>query len=91
MDLASAFEELPEVHAAVLRLHHAGSGAAGIAAELGIDVDAVGPLLRVAEAKLTRLLAEPDPLEVTATRHTDRVGWPRNGGVENVVNTDRTC
>jgi DNA-directed RNA polymerase specialized sigma24 family protein len=59
MDLASALTELPEVHAAVLRLHHAGTDAAGIAAEFGIDIDAVGPLLRVAEAKLARLLAAP--------------------------------
>jgi DNA-directed RNA polymerase specialized sigma24 family protein len=59
MDFASALKELPEVHAAVLRLHHAGTDAAGIAAELGIDADAVGPLLRVAEAKLTRLLQSP--------------------------------
>ncbi len=55
MDLASALEELPEAHATVLRLRHAGIDAAGIAAELGIDIDAVGPLLRVAEAKLARL------------------------------------
>lgn len=59
MDLASALTELPEVHAVVLRLHHAGTSAAGIAAELGIDIDAVGPLLRVAEAKLARLRAAP--------------------------------
>ena len=60
MDLTSALDELPEVHAAVLRLHRAGIAAAGIAAELGIEVDAVGPLLRVAEAKLARLLTAPD-------------------------------
>jgi DNA-directed RNA polymerase specialized sigma24 family protein len=70
MDLASALDELPEVHAAVLRLHHAGTDAAGIAAELGIDIDAVGPLLRVAEAKLTRLLTAPDPSGEGGTRHT---------------------
>jgi DNA-directed RNA polymerase specialized sigma24 family protein len=72
MDLASALEELPEVHAAVLRLHHAGTDAAGIAAELGIDIDAVGPLLRVAKAKLTRLLAAPDTSGEGETRHTGR-------------------
>ena len=61
MDLASALDELPEVHAAALRLHRAGTGAAGIAAALGIEVEAVAPLLRVAEAKLASLLAVPDP------------------------------
>lgn len=61
MDLASALNELPEVHAAALRLHRAGTDAAGIAAALGIEVEAVAPLLRVAEAKLASLLAAPDP------------------------------
>ena len=61
MDLASALDELPEVHAAVLRLHRAGTDAAGIAAELGIEVEAVAPLLRVAEAKLAQLLTAPGP------------------------------
>ena len=61
MDLASALDELPEVHAAALRLHRAGTGAAGIAAALGIEVEAVAPLLRVAEAKLASLLTAPDP------------------------------
>ena len=56
MDLASALDELPEVHAAALRLHRAGTDAAGIAAALGIEVEAVAPLLRVAEAKLASLL-----------------------------------
>lgn len=61
MDLAEALEELPEVHAAVIRLHRGGMDAAGIAAELGIEVEAVPPLLRVAEAKLASLLAMPAP------------------------------
>jgi DNA-directed RNA polymerase specialized sigma24 family protein len=61
MDLAAAMNELPEVHAAALRLHRAGTDVAGIAEELGIEVEAVAPLLRVAEAKLASLLAAPDP------------------------------
>ena len=61
MDLAAALNELPEVHAAAIRLHRAGVDAAGIATELGIEVQAVAPLLRVAEAKLASLLAAPDP------------------------------
>jgi DNA-directed RNA polymerase specialized sigma24 family protein len=63
MDLASALDELPEVHATALRLHRAGTDAGGIAAALGIEVEAVAPLLRVAEAKLASLLAAPDPPE----------------------------
>ncbi len=61
MDLPEALDELPEVHAAAIRLHRTGMDAAGIAAELGIEVEAVAPLLRVAEAKLASLLAAPAP------------------------------
>jgi hypothetical protein len=61
MDLATALEELPEVHAAAIRLDRAGTDAAGIAADLGIEPEAVAPLLRVAEAKLASLLAAPAP------------------------------
>jgi DNA-directed RNA polymerase specialized sigma24 family protein len=63
MDLATAMNELPEVHAAALRLHQAGTDEGGIAEALGIDVRAVAPLLRVAHAKLASLLAAPDPPE----------------------------
>jgi DNA-directed RNA polymerase specialized sigma24 family protein len=61
MDLATAMNELPEVHAKVLRLHRAGTDTAEIAAQLGIEREAVAPLLKVAEAKLASLLAAPDP------------------------------
>ena len=71
MDLAAALDELPEVHAAAIRLHRAGIDTAGIAAELSIEVEAVAPLLRVAEAKLTALLEAPDPPE--------NPGSPRSG------------
>jgi DNA-directed RNA polymerase specialized sigma24 family protein len=67
MDLAAALNELPEVHAEALRLHRAGTDPAGIAEALGIDVEAVAPLLRVAEAKLASLLAAPDPPGNAAT------------------------
>jgi DNA-directed RNA polymerase specialized sigma24 family protein len=62
MDLAAAMNELPEVHAAALRMHRAGTDEAEIAEKLGIEVEAVAPLLRVAKAKLASLLAAPDPL-----------------------------
>jgi DNA-directed RNA polymerase specialized sigma24 family protein len=61
MDLAAAMSELPEVHAAALRMHRSGTGDAVIAETLGIEREAVAPLLRVAEAKLASLLAAPDP------------------------------
>jgi DNA-directed RNA polymerase specialized sigma24 family protein len=61
MDLAAAMNELPEVHAAALRMHRAGTGQTEIAETLGIEPEAVAPLLRVAEAKLASLLATPDP------------------------------
>jgi DNA-directed RNA polymerase specialized sigma24 family protein len=61
MDLAAALNELPEVHAKALRLHRAGTDSAGIAEALGVEVEAVVPLLRVAEAKLASLLAAPGP------------------------------
>lgn len=65
MDLAAAMNELPEAHAKALRLHRAGTDAAGIAEALDIDVEAVAPLLRVAEAKLASLLAAADGPEGT--------------------------
>ena len=61
MDLAAALDELPEVHAAAIRMHRAGMDTDAIAAELHIEREAVGPLLRVAHAKLAALLEAPDP------------------------------
>lgn len=61
MDLDAALDELPEVHARAIRLQRAGADTAGIAAELGIEFEAVAPLLRVAQAKLASLLEAPDP------------------------------
>jgi DNA-directed RNA polymerase specialized sigma24 family protein len=55
---AEALELLPESYARALTLRENGRGPAEIAAELDIVVEAVGPLLRIAEAKLARLLAE---------------------------------
>jgi DNA-directed RNA polymerase specialized sigma24 family protein len=60
MDLESALDELPEAHAVALRLYQAGADTPRIASELGIDIDAVGPLLRVAQAKLARILTPED-------------------------------
>ncbi|MBV9315135.1 MAG: hypothetical protein JO100_15710 [Pseudonocardia sp.] len=56
MDREAALNELPEVHAIALRLRDGGYNNAAIAAALGIELEAVQPLFRVAEAKLARLL-----------------------------------
>ncbi|MGH3771320.1 MAG: hypothetical protein ACRDRW_07990 [Pseudonocardiaceae bacterium] len=47
-----------------------GADTATIATALGIDIDAVGPLLRVAEAKLARLLTPEE------SPHQDDVNRP---------------
>jgi DNA-directed RNA polymerase specialized sigma24 family protein len=49
---------LPPLHTAALRLRDAGADAAAIADELGLGLDEVEPLLRVASAKLARLMAD---------------------------------
>lgn len=58
MDHAEALELLPESYARALTLRERGSCAADIAGELGIVIEAVPSLLRIAEAKLARLLTE---------------------------------
>ena len=61
MDRARALSQLPEVYAAALRLRDAGRGSEAIATRLGMPVEAIAPLLRLAEAKLSRLLASDEP------------------------------
>jgi DNA-directed RNA polymerase specialized sigma24 family protein len=51
---------LPSVYAQALQLHDQGYDAQQIAEELAIDAAAVGPVLRLANAKLARLLATTD-------------------------------
>ena len=53
-----ALSRLPEGHAQALRLRDQDLGEAAIADTLNIPTSGVGPLLRIAEAKLARLLAE---------------------------------
>lgn len=57
MDRTQAMAELPEAYATALRLRDDGLNDAGIAVQLGIPGEAVGPLLRLAVAKLDRVLA----------------------------------
>ena len=56
MDRAEAVRLLPEAYARALTLRAHGHDDARIAAALGIVPEAIGPLLRLAEAKLQRLL-----------------------------------
>jgi DNA-directed RNA polymerase specialized sigma24 family protein len=58
MDRAAALDELPESYAVALRLRDAGHDKNAIAAALGIELESVDPLLRLANAKLERLLRE---------------------------------
>lgn len=59
MDRAEALPLLPEAYARALILRERGAGPADIAGDLDIVVEAVPSLLRLADAKLARLLAEP--------------------------------
>jgi hypothetical protein len=54
---AGALAELPTVYALALRLRDEGEPPARIARLLGLEPEAVGPLLEVATAKLEEILA----------------------------------
>jgi hypothetical protein len=58
MDRRAALAELPHAHAVALRLRASGAEDGVIAVALGIAVEAVGPLIDLAEAKLRRLLGD---------------------------------
>ena len=62
MDRPAAIAALPEVYRAAIALREQGSDAQEIARVLEIEVTAVEPLLEIGDKKLTRLLAEPQPL-----------------------------
>ena len=62
MDRSRAIELLPEAYAEALRLVDAGQSDS-IAERLGIPPEAVGPLLRLARAKLAALLEPERPIE----------------------------
>jgi DNA-directed RNA polymerase specialized sigma24 family protein len=54
---AGALAELPTVYALALRLRDEGEPPGRIARLLGVEPEAVGPLLEVATAKLAEILA----------------------------------
>jgi DNA-directed RNA polymerase specialized sigma24 family protein len=51
-----ALDRLPATYAEVLRLHEGGEDAEAIAGKVGIEPEAVEPLVRVARAKLAALV-----------------------------------
>lgn len=56
-DLRAVVESLPRDHLALLRAALAGAPVTDLAAQAGVPLEAVLPLLRVATAKLERALA----------------------------------
>lgn len=54
-------DELPEAHAVALRMRDAGQDKGAIATALGIELESVEPLLRLAEAKLQLLTDRERP------------------------------
>jgi DNA-directed RNA polymerase specialized sigma24 family protein len=74
MDRGAALDRLPEIYANALRLRDAGLRDEDIAMRLGIPQEAVAALLRVAEAKLARLMASDEPLPAEAD--PDRASTP---------------
>lgn len=63
MDRAEAVRLLPEAYARALTLRDQGCDHAGIAAALGVVPEAIGPLLRLADAKLQLLLDDPPEVD----------------------------
>ena len=61
MERATALSQLPESYAEALRLQDAGLDEEAIATRLGMPREAIALLLRLAEAKLTRLMANDEP------------------------------
>jgi len=57
VDRETALSRLPATYETALRLRNAGLDDAGVASKLQIPLEAVGPLIHLAEAKLARLIA----------------------------------
>ncbi|HET9258018.1 MAG TPA: hypothetical protein VFO16_22845 [Pseudonocardiaceae bacterium] len=55
MEIDDAYNELPKIYTLALRLRAGGMDDAGIASHLGIEPESAPSLLRLAEAKLTRI------------------------------------
>jgi len=71
MDRASAIAKLPEAHAAALGLRDDGFSNEDIAARLGLELEAVAPLLLVADAKLANIFATGEQSRQARRRSQD--------------------
>ena len=93
MDVEDAFSRLPETHAAALRLRARGFDQEAIAAALGLEPKTVGPLLRIAEAKLEALTARKGEAEterlVLIENWVQRVGEDVGGSPVHALKTPR--
>lgn len=69
MDRNAAIAELPEAYATALRLRDENVDDETIAARLGLEVEAVAPLLRIAVAKLDRVLRSQRVAPSTPSHH----------------------
>lgn len=79
MEPSEAIEQLPAAYAEALRLQQAGRED-HISARLEIPPEAVGPLLRLAHAKLAALL-DSDQARCLSGSEAGRQGRGRAGGV----------
>ena len=59
MDRRTALGKLPPFYAEVIRLRDEGLDDAAVAAALEVDVSAVANVIKLAEAKLSRLMEQP--------------------------------
>lgn len=59
MDRAEALQALPDAYAIALRLRDEGVEPDAVARVLDVEPEAVGPLLRLAEAKVAGLMERP--------------------------------
>lgn len=59
MDRAEALQALPDTYAIALRLRDEGVEPDAVARVLDVEPEAVGPLLRLAEAKVAGLMERP--------------------------------
>jgi hypothetical protein len=76
VERSEALRLLPFAHATAVRLREAGAPDSLIADALGIDAEAIGPLLHVADSKLALLSAPED--EATQPDRS-QVQHPRTG------------
>jgi DNA-directed RNA polymerase specialized sigma24 family protein len=72
MDRATALSRLPETYADALHLRDGGLSDGAIANRLGVPVEAMDLLLRLAEAKVARMMAVDRP----QLRKADTVDGP---------------